>query len=136
MAQALELVGVFEQGERAIADQVDRRLVASDEQQEHHREQLVGTEVVAGFFSLDQGGGQVIAGLSAAQHEEAAEIAHELQRRRQGNQEVAARGDADHLAGPVVKAVAVRRGHAEEVGDDGGRNGQRVIADQIEFVAT
>src|SRR5215472_10732069 len=48
------LVGMLEQGQRAIADQVHRGLVTSDEEEQAHGEQLTLVQLVALLFNGDQ----------------------------------------------------------------------------------
>ena len=54
-----------EQRQRAVADQVDRRLVTGDVQQHDERDQLVRAQTVAGLLGRDQRRQQVVAGVGA-----------------------------------------------------------------------
>jgi hypothetical protein len=58
--QALELVAVAQQRQRAVADEVDRGLVAGQVEQQHLVQQLVTREPVAVLLRRDQGGQHVV----------------------------------------------------------------------------
>ena len=61
VAPAGELVGVAQQGQHAVADQVDGGLVAGDVEQRHERDQLGGAQPVAGLLDEQQLRQQVVA---------------------------------------------------------------------------
>ena len=54
MPPPIELIGVAQQCEHAVADQVHRGLVARDVQQDDEREQLLGREPVAFLLGDDE----------------------------------------------------------------------------------
>ena len=78
-AQQLELIGVAQQREQAVADEVHRRLVAGDEQQDDRRQQLVGAEAVARLLGRDQRADEVGPGRPPALLEERHEVGGEGQ---------------------------------------------------------
>ena len=66
VAQRLELLGMAQQRQHAVADQVDRRLVAGDEEEDAGGEQLVLAQLVAGLLGGDEAGEHVVARRRAA----------------------------------------------------------------------
>ena len=64
VAPSHELVGVAQQRQDAVADQVDGGLVAGDVQQHDERDQLGGGEPVAGLLDRQQRRQQIVAEVS------------------------------------------------------------------------
>ena len=65
-AEQRQLVGVLEQREEPVPDQVARRLVSGVEHLDDHGDELVGGQPVAGLLGRDQRAQQVVARLLAA----------------------------------------------------------------------
>ena len=68
---------MLQQGKRPVPDQVHRRLVPGDEQEERRAEQLLLTEPVAVLLGLDEGRQEVVAQRPAPPLDEVAEILEE-----------------------------------------------------------
>ena len=66
VAQPLGLVGVLDERQRAVGDQVARRLVAGHHQGDEEQVELEVVEAVAVELGLDQRGHQVVAGVGPA----------------------------------------------------------------------
>ena len=134
-AQALELVGVAEEGEGAVADEVHGRLVAGDVEEHHLLEELLVREHVAVLLGGEQARekivGQVVPlPLDDVEHE----LAHLGGGVEDGAHEVGV-GDglqgADERARPLPELLAVGRGHAQHLGDDGERQGEGVVGHEL-----
>ena len=80
-AQPFPLVGMFQEGQHAVADQVDGGFMPGHQQKEDHRQQLVLAQRVAGFLGPDQGADQVVAGIGPALLDDLADVAHAAPRR-------------------------------------------------------
>ena len=68
VASSSSCVAVAQQRERAVADEVDRRLVAGDVEQHHLLDELVVAEAVAFVFGGDERAEQVVARVLALPH--------------------------------------------------------------------
>ena len=66
LSEPVELVGVLEQRERAVADQVRGRLMTGGEQQQAHRDDLVRLERDAAVGGMDQRAQEILARSSRA----------------------------------------------------------------------
>ncbi len=147
--QGCELVGMGEEGEGPARDEVDRRLMAGDEQQEGHAEEFLGGErrrigpPEAGGAACDRAAArhrdgpgrcgderaqQVVTGVGPLVLDEGGEVARHAGDRRTGRLR---RGGRDDLAGPGVEVAVVGRRHPEQLADDGQRQRQREGADEI-----
>ena len=69
-----QLVGIAMQRQQAVADQIDRRLVAGAEQQDDVGGQFLVGELAAVFLGLHQLRGQIVAGILPPQLEQLLEI--------------------------------------------------------------
>ena len=126
---------MLEQLEDRVADQVRRRLVAGDQDEDQHRDHLVVREPRALDLRLDQAGEQILARVAAAFVGEDAEVgAHLLADPRQlgesflgGSHEEAAAQVGDGEVGPCLELRAVGGWHADDLGDEDHRQriGQR-----------
>jgi hypothetical protein len=122
-AQGGQLVGVGEQGVDGVGDEVDRRLVARDQQDEGHAAQLLRGEPVAVLSGgADQVAQQVVAGARAALVLD--EFGEVLGEAREGVVLALGARRGDRLRGDLAELRAVHLGHAEQFADDG--DGQRV----------
>ena len=66
LPQQPHLLGVFEERQHAVADEVGRRLVAGDEQQAQHGQRLALRQRVAGLLRTGEGADDVVARLAPA----------------------------------------------------------------------
>jgi hypothetical protein len=129
-AELLHLHGMSHQGERAVADQVDRRLVPGDQEKEDHREQLVLVELVAGFLGLREGADQVVARLGAPRADEPPDVSQKEDGGRTAFSIPAPEGLRPRSPSTMVELVAILNGHAEHLRDDRRRHRKRVIPDR------
>ena len=77
-AQGGELVGMPQQRQNAVGDEVRGRLVPGDEQQDAGGDQFGLGELVALFLDQDQPGQQVVARRAAADRDQRGEVLGEL----------------------------------------------------------
>ena len=122
-------VGVAGEGEDRAGQQVDRRLVACDEEQDRRRQELHVVQAVLPVVRGDERGEQVVGRVTAALLEQTVEVEGELRERlvardlqRLGQQELGVE-PARERGGAVLELVAVLARHAEQLADD--RDGQR-----------
>ncbi len=126
--------------EQAVSDQIDGGLVAGAEQQDDVGGQFLVGELVAVFLGLHQLGGEIVAGIAAAQLEQLLEVhlRHHvagvalrdlLRRERHGIEQPPA------IARAVVEGLAMVLGDAEHVADDGDGQAEGEILDQVHVAA-
>ena len=131
-----ELVGIAVQRQQTVADQVDGGLVAGAEQQDDVGGQLLVGELAAVFLGLHQLRRQIVAGILPPQLEQLLEIhlGHrvggiallDLFRRQRHRIENAAA-----VARAGIEQLAMLLGNPEHVADDGDRQAEREILDQV-----
>ncbi len=144
LAQLLEGVGVAQQGEHPIGDQVDGGLMAGDQQQRQIAEHLgQGHRILVGPALGGQAGDHVVPGRAAALLDQTGEIGGELVPgvpdglpvgllllgRAGGRLE-----GGGHGVGPAVEALLVLRGDAEQTADHGHGEGVGEVLDQVDPV--
>ena len=78
IAPHCHLIRVTQQSQRAIADQVDGRFVASDIEQQHERNQLLLAHPIATLFGLDKCRQDVVAEMLAALIDDGDEVGDHL----------------------------------------------------------
>ena len=138
---ARELVGVAQQRQGAVADQVDGRLVARDEQQQAHRDDLVDGELVALLLGGQEAREKVGLRPGPALHDQRAEIVGQRPAgaapalddgriRRQPDRVEAARD----VGRPAADRRVIVHRHAQHLADD--RHRQRVgeVLDDVHAV--
>ena len=139
VVQELELVGVPQQRQRAVADQVHGRLVAGDVEEAHLVEELVLAEDVALLLDRDQRGEQVVGRVRPLPRDRFAEMrVHTIAGGDQGRQLLGQHQGLEELhdrVRPVAELVAVGRGHAEHLGDHREGEGEGEAADQVDGLA-
>ena len=129
-AQQVALLGVGEQGEQPVADEVDGGLVARDEQHHRHRDELlVAQPVVVGV--LDQRADQRVVGLRAASPRSARTGSRAASRRRPSSSVLSSTIALDH----ADELVPVVGGHAEQLADDQHRQQQGVAGHEVDRAA-
>src|SRR5262249_53431051 len=74
LAKPTQLLGVTQERQRAVADQIDRRLVAGDEREDAGGDQLVLAQLVSRLLSGDQRREQVAARRGAALGDEPSHV--------------------------------------------------------------
>ncbi|MFD0474482.1 hypothetical protein ACFQ0B_44245 [Nonomuraea thailandensis] len=102
-----------EQQPDAVDEDVDGGLLTGDEQELHHRDELVAVESVTLRLQRDELGEQVVLGDRSAAPGQLVEVGGEGQRRRGI---VVGRGDDDRR--PLAEPGAVLLGDPDELGDD------------------
>jgi len=107
-----EPVGVTQQGEHGVADEVDGGLVPGDEQQEHHGHHLGLGEVGAVVGGGEQPGEHVLTGLGSAVGDEGAQVGVHVGGRGQDCLPSLGAGEQDGVR-PVPELVPVGDGDAE-----------------------
>ncbi len=119
LLQLLDLVGMLEQGQRAVPDEIDRRLVPGNEKEKDHCQKLVLTQLVACFFDLNQGAHEIVLRPGAARLHELADVAQEHHGARDGSDHSPARRiGLDDDAGPAMELVAILDRNTEHLRDD------------------
>ena len=78
LPQQLRLPGVLQQREHSVADEVDRRLVAGEEEHDAGRHQLPVVQLLAGVRDLDETRHQALVGVLPPPREHFAEVGGEL----------------------------------------------------------
>ena len=73
-----QLVAITEERERAIADQIDGRLVASDVKQHDERKELLGGQAITFLFGHQERRQHVVAEVVAALLDDLDEVRNEL----------------------------------------------------------
>ena len=125
-----------QQREQAVADEVHRRLVAGDEQQDDRRQQLVGAQAVARFLGRDQRADEVGLGCPPAFLEQRHEVRGEGQHRAGGTTELLGRRveveDGRHVAGEAPEQLSVLGRNAEQLADHRDRKREGEVADHVE----
>ena len=124
---------MLQQFERSVGDEVDRRFVSGNQQQEGHRQQLVFAQSVANLFPLYEGAYQIIPQIIASHFEKPAQVAIELPDGRDDAPVRVELIDRYYHLRPLVKLIPVLNRHAQNFSDDGHWQRQSVIADQIHF---
>ena len=131
-----QLVGVTQERERAVADEVHGGLVAGDVQQQHERHQLGGAQPVSGFLHLQQRRQQVVAQVLTSVGDHLAEVlAHQLGRRlRRVDRGVVGRGleRCGERLRPVAHLVGTIDRQGEQIADHLERHGERELVDELD----
>ena len=132
------IIGVAQEGQHSVSDQIRRRLVTRDEEQPAHLDDLFGAEPVTLFLRDDECADQVCAGLGAPLRRDLFEVPLELARRFLGPQRLARRREAEReheFVGPMLQPITVLDRHAKDLCDD--HDGQRggKIADHVHLAA-
>jgi hypothetical protein len=125
--EAGQLLRVGQQREDAAGDQVDRRDVAGEEEDEDHRQELVLVEPVAVLLGVDELADQVVGGLTALLGERAPQVVGEstqVEARFLHLLAVPPGAAAQERLRPAADVVLVLTGDAEHLADDPDR--QRV----------
>ena len=78
VAEAPQLIGMAEQRQKAVADQVARRLVASHQDQQHGGQQLLAGQPVAFLLGRQQDAHEIVPGLAPARLHDGLEIGEQL----------------------------------------------------------
>jgi hypothetical protein len=130
--QALELFGLAQQRQHAVADQVGGRLVSGEKDQVAGGQDLLVAQGVALFLGLDHGADEVVPGLAPALGDDTGEVGEELPgggaRRPPALLEATRRDAGDERARPLPELSVILGGHAEELGDhDGGKRLGQVV---------
>ena len=138
-AQELELVGMAQECERSVPDQVDGRLVAGDEQQDHLVAQLVGREAVAFLLGGDHRGQQVVGGLASLPLDRRVDVGDHVVGRAHHLRDLVGRRERlerrDERVRPVAQLQAVGLRHAEHLGDHRERERERQVGDHVHLAA-
>ena len=124
--------GMVQERHHAVADQVDRRLMAGNHEQKNHRQQFVIAQAIAGLASLDQGVSKSSRGWAWRTLISLRTITHERHHVRNELEFSPGRrlGGEDGI-GPAVKLVPIASRHTQDLGDDGRRERQGVVVDQV-----
>ena len=133
----LQLVGVPQQGERAVADQVDRGLVARHVEQHHERQELLEAQPVARLFGHQERRQHVVAEVGSPGFDDLGQVGDELgDRRIAGVERLERRGGLERggegLAPVADLGRAVLR-QVEQVGDHLERHGERQLVDELQL---
>ncbi len=134
--EAIPLVAIAQQRVRTVPDQVDRRLVAGDEQQADLCEQLLVRQHVAGVLGRDEGGEEIVGRFAALplEHVEQ-ECVHAFFCVARGTDVVVAEDRVErlrHRVRPVPQACRIGLRHAEHARDDDKGEREREIADDVD----
>ncbi len=128
--QELQLIGVPQQSQQPVADQVDRGLVSGYEQGHAGREHLLRGEDVAAFLYRTELADQVGGGLRTPAGDQVGEVGQQLgcgvapgRPLPLGQQQIGVEPAGQRGCAPVDEAV-VGRGHAQQFADD--RQRQRI----------
>ena len=123
----------------AVADEVDRGLVAGDVEQDHLVEQLVGGEAVTGVLGGEERGEQVVGGMGALPLDGIEHVLDDVVGRRQDLVLVLDREQRFEAEGEGVRPGAqlplLRLRHAEQLRDHPERQREREIGDHVHAVA-
>ena len=127
--EALELVGVGQEVQDGVADEVGGGLVAGGDEAEQDADELaVGDDAGVGCLGLDQGGDEVVPGVGAAVVDD---LLGEVDAAQEGGgQEVAVHGGHGIAPGAPVGAVGLV--DADELADDGDGQGVAVGLDEVD----
>ncbi len=138
-AQQLELIGVAQQGEGTIADQVHGRLMARDDQSDTGAEHLLRGEPVAPLLHRGQGTDQIVSGATPPFVDKRAEVRGELGERlvtggkRFGGQVDVRIERVRKRLRPLLHEWVVTGGHAQDLADHGERQRVGHHLDQVEL---
>ena len=120
--EQVQLVAVAQEREHAVADEVLRRLVSGDEDQDAQAEQLLLRQLLVVLLGGDERGQEVVARFLAAVLDEGPEVHAELRDRPHGLvQRVRRRHgveDRCDLARPALERIAVLDGDTHQLADD------------------
>jgi hypothetical protein len=138
-AQRRELLGMAQQRQNPVADQVDRGLVAGDQQQDAGGQQLLLGELVAVLLDADQMGQQVRTGRGAPPGDQLPEVRGELvarlgrilDRPAQQRRGVHPQGKPCR---PALEPFPVGQRYAEQLADHAYRQRVGQAADHVERV--
>ena len=78
LAELLQLVGVAQQGQHAIANEVRGGLIPRDQEQTQHDEEFVLRQLIAGFLGRHQRTDQIVPGFETPRLDDPAEIVVEF----------------------------------------------------------
>ena len=126
-----------QQRQRAVADQVDRRLVAGDEQQDAGGEQLVLGELVPRLLGGDQGRQQIVARRGAALGDESRGSSRPARGGRRPLRDLGVRRQHDRVEpsrdveAPALEALVILHGDAQHLADDDHGNRVGELLDQV-----
>ena len=84
--QFVHLVGMFQQRQGTVADQVDGGFMPGDQQKKDHRQQFVFAQRVTGLLGLGQGAHQIVVRIGPPLPDDLADIANERPSARDGLQ--------------------------------------------------
>ena len=131
--------GLFEQGEGAAGDEVDRRLVTGHEEEDAGRQQLAFGEHAALVLRSHQSAQQVVPRPGPPLGQQLEEVLGELEDGRSsglddlvGEEEVGIEPPGEGVR-PLLEALLVVQGHAQEVADDPDRQGIGEGVDEIDL---
>ncbi len=134
VAQPLRLVGMVDEGQRAVVDEVPGRLVAGHDQGDEEQVQLEVVEAVAVDLGLDEGGHQVVAGVGPAIGGDVVAVHVDLGRRVgpgiRGGLELGV-VEGDHRVAELEHAVPVGLGQPDHLADDLERELGRHVLDEL-----
>ena len=140
LCNSRELVGVAGERQEAVADQVDRGLVAGAEQENNVGGQLLVGELAPLLLGLHQLAGQVLAGLAPAQLEQRAEILGLHQAAGVGLVDLGA-GQRHGIEQPTagarahVEDLVLLLGNAQHLADHRHRQTEGEVGDQVHVPA-
>ena len=138
VAQSTQLGGMTQERERSVADEIDRRFMAGDQEQHAGREQLVLAELVPRLLGGDEAGEQVGARRGASLGDEGAEILGQgssrpcptLRHVRFRRQEEGVQAPRD-VQTPLLETLPIRRRDAEHLADHDDRKGIGEVLDEV-----
>ena len=136
VAEVPQLVGMPAQREQAVADEPRRGLVASNEQQRAHGDDLLVGELLPLLLRVRQRADEVLAGAAPARGNQPPQVLPERHARLGGLLHPVPRHHrverVDQVERPLLHLLAVLLRHAEQVADDGDRDGVREVGHDVE----
>ena len=139
VTQTLQLGRVLQQREQPVADEVRGRLETGTEQEDDGTDQLVMVELVTLLLDVDELGEQVVSRLGAARLDQRFDVfGDDLARARCGVELIEWRIELEGLhrvAHERLEGDALRCGNAQHLADDGHRQRQRELGNDVDRVA-